>query len=148
LTAQHVSSGIPLIIRSSNCICSLWFPLRLGYGRSPHAYVNQRLQIQLQLLMMSGMPLETCWAVNERWNNKFCYKVASCWLFPLSNKPIYTLQYRCNIQSHQKVYIQNNLHKRVIAMFPKTITNLKTFCFCVFLKKFSSNRVGNALAWI
>jgi len=30
------------------------------YGRSPHAYVNQRLQIQLELLMMSGMPLETC----------------------------------------------------------------------------------------
>jgi hypothetical protein len=30
------------------------------YGRSPHAYVNQRLQIQLELLMMSGVPLETC----------------------------------------------------------------------------------------
>jgi len=30
------------------------------YSRSPHAYVNQRLQIQLELLMMSGMPLETC----------------------------------------------------------------------------------------
>ena len=26
--------------------------LRLDYGRSPHAYVNQRLQIQLELLMM------------------------------------------------------------------------------------------------
>jgi hypothetical protein len=33
--------------------------------------------------MMSGMPLETCWALNKLWNNKFCYKVASCWLFPL-----------------------------------------------------------------
>jgi hypothetical protein len=33
---------------------------RLDYGQSPHAYVNQRLQIQLKLLMMSGMPLETC----------------------------------------------------------------------------------------
>jgi len=60
------------------------FPLRLDYGRSPHAYVNQRLQIQLELLMMSGMPLETCWAFNERWNNKFCYNVASCWLFLLN----------------------------------------------------------------
>jgi hypothetical protein len=30
---------------------------------------------------MSGMPLETCWAFNERWNNKFYCKVASCWLF-------------------------------------------------------------------
>ena len=45
--------------------------LGLDYGRSPHAYVNQRLQIQLELLMMSYMPLETCWASNERWNNKF-----------------------------------------------------------------------------
>ena len=35
-------------------------PLRHDYGRSPHAYVNQRLQVQLELLMMSGMPLETC----------------------------------------------------------------------------------------
>jgi len=25
LKAQHVSSGTSLIIRSSNCICSLWF---------------------------------------------------------------------------------------------------------------------------
>jgi len=30
---------------------------------------------------MSGMQLETCWAFSERWNNKFCCKVASCWLF-------------------------------------------------------------------
>jgi hypothetical protein len=61
------------------------FPLKIDYGRSPHAYVNQRLQIQLELLMISGMPLETCWAFNERWNNKFNYKVASCWLFLLSH---------------------------------------------------------------
>jgi len=38
------------------------FPLRLDYGRSLHAYVDQRLQIQLELLMMSDIPLETCWA--------------------------------------------------------------------------------------
>jgi hypothetical protein len=69
------------IIKS--CIWIEW-ELRLDYGRSPHAYVNQRLQIQLELLMMSGMPLETCWAFNDRLNNKFYYKVASCWLFLLS----------------------------------------------------------------
>jgi len=73
LKAQHFSSGTSLIIRSSKCICSLWFtyavckpesqfPLRLDYGRSPHAYVNQRLQIQLELLMMSDVTFETCWA--------------------------------------------------------------------------------------
>jgi hypothetical protein len=60
------------------------FPLRHDYGRSPHAYVNHRLQIQLELLMISSMPLETCWAFNERRINKFYYKVASCWLFLLS----------------------------------------------------------------
>jgi len=32
---------------------------------------------------MSSMPLETCWAFNKFWNNKFYYKVASCWLFLL-----------------------------------------------------------------
>ena len=94
MKAQHVSSGILLIIRSSNCICSLWFTYACGdrpyssldYGRSPHAYVNQRLQRELELLIMSGMPLEICWAFNERWNNTFCYKVASCWLFLLRKK--------------------------------------------------------------
>jgi len=30
------------------------------YERSPHAYVNQRLQIQLKLLIMSDIMLETC----------------------------------------------------------------------------------------
>jgi len=35
------------------------FPLRKGYGRSPYTYVNQRLQIKLELLMMSDIPLET-----------------------------------------------------------------------------------------
>jgi hypothetical protein len=29
--------------------------------------------------MMSGVPLETCWAFNKLWNNKFCYK-----LYPVS----------------------------------------------------------------
>jgi len=31
--------------------------------------------------MMSGVPLETCWACNKLWNNKFYYKAASCWYF-------------------------------------------------------------------
>ena len=102
LKAQHVSSGRPLIIRSSKLYLQplvyirMWWPAVvkseweldltwLDYGRSPHAYVNQRQQIQLELLKMSGVPLETCWAFNERWNNKFCYKVASCWLFLLNH---------------------------------------------------------------
>jgi hypothetical protein len=64
----------------------------LDYGRSLHAYVNRRLQIELELLMMSGGPLETCWAFNERRNNKFYYKVASCWLFLLRTVTNYANQ--------------------------------------------------------
>jgi len=57
-TAYRSSSG------DLKCICSLWFtytcgdrplsslsgkiPLRLDNGRSPHVYVNQRLQIQFR----------------------------------------------------------------------------------------------------
>ena len=35
----------------------------------------------LELLLMSGFPLKTCWAFNKLWNNKFCYKAASCLYF-------------------------------------------------------------------
>ena len=31
--------------------------------------------------MMSGVPLETCWAFNKLWDNKFYYKAASGWYF-------------------------------------------------------------------
>jgi hypothetical protein len=79
--AQHVSGDTPPIIRSlklhwrplvfhtwkavgrvagGRCQAQPEWELRLDYGRSPHVYVNQRLQIQVELLMMSGMPLETC----------------------------------------------------------------------------------------
>ena len=37
-----------------------------------------------ELLMMSDVTLETCWAFNEHWNNKFRYQVASCCLFILT----------------------------------------------------------------
>jgi hypothetical protein len=30
---------------------------------------------------MSGVLLETCWALNKLWNNKFYYKAGSCWYF-------------------------------------------------------------------
>jgi len=43
---------------------------RRHHGRSPQAYVNQKLQIQLRLLMMSDITLETCWTINVLWNNK------------------------------------------------------------------------------
>jgi hypothetical protein len=85
------------------------------YGRSPNAYVNQRLQIQLKLLMMSSMLLETCWAFNERWNNTFYYKAVSCWLFLLSVKyaimgdPFYNT-YFCEFCYILGVWAKINVH--------------------------------------
>jgi hypothetical protein len=73
-------------------------------GRSPHAYVNQRLQIQLELLMMSSVPLETYWASSERWNNKFYYKAAYCWLFFLSRT---TMHGSMNIKFKINKWINN-----------------------------------------
>jgi len=31
--------------------------------------------------MMGGVSPKTCWAIKKHWNNKFYYKVASCWFF-------------------------------------------------------------------
>jgi len=79
------ASGLHTHVVTGRSQVWVWLGLRLDYGRPPHACVNQRLQIQLELLMMSGIPLETCWAFNERWNNRFCCGVGSCWLFLLSH---------------------------------------------------------------
>jgi hypothetical protein len=58
--------------------------------------------VQLELLIMSGVLLETCWAFNERWNNKFCYKVASCWLFLLKVCRVYCERVM-NVQGGQEI---------------------------------------------
>ena len=50
--------------------------------------------------MMSGVSLETCWAIKKNWNNKFYYTVASCRLF------LYDLYYDARIHEH-RVYIDN-----------------------------------------
>jgi len=73
--AAHRSSSGAL-----NCICNLWFiypcgdrPLsRLsGTTAAHHMGIQTRgCKYSLELLMMSGVPLETCWAFN-----KFYYKL-------------------------------------------------------------------------
>ena len=99
--AQQVSSGIPLIIRSSKTVfaasglyahmvtghCQCWagnhpFPAQ-PWQRPVNTCVckPEAANTVLELLMMSGMPLETCWGFNKLWNNKFYYKAASCWYF-------------------------------------------------------------------
>jgi len=107
--AAHRSSSGDL-----NCICSLWFicpyddrPLQGWVGKrsishSALATAFHLMGIQtrgckysLELLMMSGVPIETCWAFNKLWNNKFCYKAASCWYF-------YWVIYDARIHEYQK----------------------------------------------
>jgi len=114
------------------------FPLRLDYGRSPHAYVNQRLQIQLELLIMSGIPLETCSAFNKRWINKFYYKVASCWLFLMSHVDLYfcclkALQF-VNWRFFLMTPIQGNRTKFVTCIGHNKIFN-KSKIFMFFLSQ-------------
>ena len=101
--AAHRSSSGTL-----NCICSLWFicpcgdrPLSRLSGSDPfptHPWQRpvttwvckpEAAKHSLELLMMSSVPLGTCWAFNKLWNNKLYYKAASCWLF-LLNHPRFT----------------------------------------------------------
>jgi hypothetical protein len=65
--------------------------------------------------MMSGVPLETCLTFNKRWNNKFYYKVAFCWLFLL----IHTITHG---------YI--NIKKKYIADYPFGFVE-ETFNFAI-----------------
>ena len=72
-----------------NCNCSLWFYVRFWLlshrsGRQPKTYVKPKAAITVfELLMMSVVSLETCWAIKKHWNNKFYYTVASCWFFSM-----------------------------------------------------------------
>jgi len=63
-------------------IWQVQFPLSHDSCRQPQTYVKPEAAITVfELLMMSGVSLETCWAIKKQWNNKFYYTVASGWLF-------------------------------------------------------------------
>jgi len=48
-------------------------------GRLPQTYVKPETAITVfELLMMSGVSPETCWAIKKHWNNEFYFMVASC----------------------------------------------------------------------
>jgi len=72
-----------------NCNCSLWFYIRLclptadmaEWELTSHSAMTEAAITVFELLMMSGLSLETCWAIKKHWNNKFHYTVTSCWLF-------------------------------------------------------------------
>ena len=54
-----------------------------------------------ELVMMSGVSPETCWAIKIHWNNKFYYTVASGWFF------LWDLYYDARIREHQTLLFQD-----------------------------------------
>jgi len=64
---------------------------------------------------MSGMPLETCSALNERRNNKFYYKIASCWFFLLIHTTMHgSLNITCILLlSHSFTFLCSIFYQRI-----------------------------------
>jgi hypothetical protein len=93
--AHHSSSG------TLNSTCSL----RLIYCNKvkDFVYKPEAGKYSLELLMMSGVPLETCWGFNKLWNNKFYYIAASCWYF-------YCVIYDARIHEYQINPLNANLN--------------------------------------
>jgi hypothetical protein len=58
------------------------FPLSHDNCRQPRTSVKPEAAITVfELVMVSGVSLETCWAIKKHWNNKFYYTVTTCLLF-------------------------------------------------------------------
>jgi hypothetical protein len=74
----------------------------------------------LELLMMSGVPLETCRAFEKLWNNKFYYTAAFCWYF-------YRVNYGARIQEY-KIYSMavTSVRIRSYSIWPALYYTLKT----------------------
>ena len=70
--------------------------------------------------MMSGVPLETCSAFDKRWNNKFYYGVASCWLFlqiqllPLAY--FYTKPYKWPLRPKRVAHEPNTVFQETVVV--------------------------------
>ena len=64
-----------------NCNCSLWFYIRLRLPATTNDVKPEAAITVFELLMMSGVSLETCWTIKKHWNDKFYYTVSSCWIF-------------------------------------------------------------------
>jgi hypothetical protein len=76
-----LSGNGPLIIRSSKTlIAASGFTYVCGCRQLTYVIPEAAITV-FELLMMSSVLLETCWAIKKHLNNKFYYSVASCWLF-------------------------------------------------------------------
>ena len=84
-----------------------------------------------ELLMMSGVSHETCWAIKKHKNNKFYYTAASCWFF------LWDLCYDARIHEHQtfKVLLKINCLMRFCELTAVYLSyeTLK----CILFTKFS-----------
>jgi hypothetical protein len=90
-----------------------------GSCRQPQINVKPEAAITVfELLMMSGVSLETCWAIKKHLNNKFYYTVASYWVF------LYDLYYDARI------------HERRVGIPCSTKFNLNTTQLFKFLFMF------------
>jgi hypothetical protein len=96
-----------------------------------------------ELLMMSGVSLETCWAIKKHWNNKFYYTVASHWLF------LWDLYYDTRIHEHQVIRLITSVHKyesyRHIFMKFRTMTLTSLYILEVlrYIKEYQGNLKQN-----
>jgi hypothetical protein len=80
--AHRPSSGALKLLAAPGLHTFLVAGCRCDGNRQPKTYVKPEAAITvLELLMMGGVPPETCRAVKKHWNNKFYYTVASCWFF-------------------------------------------------------------------
>jgi len=100
LNCSKVSSDTPLIIRSSKTVIEAsGFTYVCGCRQLPAATTNcvkpEAAITVFELLMMSGVSLETCRAIKKHWNNKLYYTETSCWLF------LWDLYYDARIHEHQ-----------------------------------------------
>jgi len=82
--------------------------------------------------MMSGVPLETCWAFNKLWNNKFYYKAASCWCF-------YRIIHNARIHEYQ-IYVYCTLTEVFLNLTEIFLTLTEVFP-CFFLNCKANARV-------
>ena len=78
-TAQHVSGVSPPIIRSSTTAVAA-----SGFTKAK----QEAATAVIELLMMGGETPETCWAVNERQDNK----LENCWIRLVDLFELYDLQ--------------------------------------------------------
>jgi len=121
------ASGLHMLVETARG--AVWvgtgqFPLRRHHGRSPQAYVNHKLQIQLRFLMMYDITLETCWTINVLWNNKI--PLLSCILLVIATSHT-TMHGSMNIKNEQSFVA---MHRRPCTWRPEFVLVLPAISIC------------------